>query len=185
MWQKSGMRLVKFTSPASDRGIAFLAINENNTFIYLPAYKKIRRIASHVRNQSFMGTDMSYEDMNIPRYGKEFDAEILKETEDFYILKLTRKPSSKVSYQRLDIHIHKKNHTMNRIDYYNDKGEVFKREVREKFHQYGETFWNAELVTVTDLKTGHKTMMEMSDNKFNSGVPDSIFTKRNLKRPAK
>ncbi|MCD4678217.1 MAG: outer membrane lipoprotein-sorting protein, partial [Desulfobacula sp.] len=57
------MRLFRFTSPASQAGIAFLSLANDVMYIYMPAFGKERRIASHVKNQKFAGTDFSYDDM--------------------------------------------------------------------------------------------------------------------------
>ena len=49
MLQKgSDKRMVKFLSPAEQKGIAFLSLPDDIMYLYLPAFKKIRRIASHV-----------------------------------------------------------------------------------------------------------------------------------------
>ena len=54
MLQKgSDKRLVKFLSPADQRGIAFLSLPNDVMYLYLPAFKKTRRIASHIKNNKF------------------------------------------------------------------------------------------------------------------------------------
>jgi len=56
------MRLFRFTVPSSQAGIAFLSLPNDIMYLYLPAFGKERRIASHVKNQNFAGTDFSYDD---------------------------------------------------------------------------------------------------------------------------
>ena len=57
------MRLLRFTSPASQAGIAMLSLPNDVMYIYMPAFAKERRISSSVKNQKFAGTDFSYDDL--------------------------------------------------------------------------------------------------------------------------
>jgi hypothetical protein len=57
-------------SPASEAGIAFLSLPDDLMYLYMPAFGRERRIASHVKNQSFAGTDFSYEDMEAREYAQ-------------------------------------------------------------------------------------------------------------------
>ncbi|NIM57731.1 MAG: outer membrane lipoprotein-sorting protein, partial [Candidatus Aminicenantes bacterium] len=64
MLQKgSEKRMIKFLSPADQKGIAFLDLPNDMMYLYLPAFKKVRRIAAHIKNQKFAGTDMTYDDL--------------------------------------------------------------------------------------------------------------------------
>ena len=61
------LSLIVFHSPASVKNTRFLSIEnkgrDNDQWIYLPALKKVRRIAASEGNKSFMGTDLTYNDM--------------------------------------------------------------------------------------------------------------------------
>lgn len=56
---------VEFHSPADVAGTRFLSVDDGETkqFIYLPAFKKVKRIVGAQRTQSFVGTDFSYADL--------------------------------------------------------------------------------------------------------------------------
>ena len=56
-------RMLRFTSPASQAGIAFLSLPGDIMYLYLPAFGKERRISTSAKNQNFAGTDFSYDDM--------------------------------------------------------------------------------------------------------------------------
>ena len=59
-----------FLSPADVRNTAFLTYDwddenkEDDNWLYLPALRKIKRISSGNKKDSFMGSDFSYADMN-------------------------------------------------------------------------------------------------------------------------
>ena len=73
-------QIIWFLSPADDKGVSFLKIEhddkDDEMRMWLPAFKKIRRISASKRSDSFMGSDMSYEDMST-RQIKEFNFKIL------------------------------------------------------------------------------------------------------------
>ncbi len=57
---------VEFHAPADVAGTRFLSVDEEGEtkqFIYLPAFKKVKRIVGAQRSQSFVGTDFSYADL--------------------------------------------------------------------------------------------------------------------------
>src|SRR5512142_2014948 len=49
-------RLVTFTS-GEMKGMATLVEDRNSVHVYLPGYKKVRRVAAHNMNQSLAGSD--------------------------------------------------------------------------------------------------------------------------------
>lgn len=181
--QKGEKRLLVFTEPPSDRGMAFLALDEYTNFVYLPAFKKIRRIAAHVRNQSFMGSDMSYEDTATTRYLKSYNAKCLGEASDLWRIELIPKPDAKVGYAKLELRIHKKDKTINEIHYFNAVGKKIKEEIRTEFKVYKDKYWQPGKVKMVNFQDNHKTILDFSNTIFAQGLTDDLFSKRNLKRP--
>ena len=61
--------IVFFESPAEVKGTAFLAYTHAGQpaeqWLYLPELKRIRQIAARSRTESFVGTDLSYQDLDI------------------------------------------------------------------------------------------------------------------------
>ncbi|MEW6322269.1 MAG: outer membrane lipoprotein-sorting protein [Acidobacteriota bacterium] len=59
--------LVRFTSPGDIRGTGFLVIEhpgaDDERFLFLPALGRVRRIAGAEKQESFVGSDLSYEDI--------------------------------------------------------------------------------------------------------------------------
>lgn len=58
--------LGRFTSPQRLRGTAFLAIEDKDAsdyFVYLPAFRKVRRVSSFQRSDPWFETDLSFEDV--------------------------------------------------------------------------------------------------------------------------
>lgn len=182
--QKGDMRLLKFMAPASERGVGFLAIDDNTSYVYMPAFQKVRRIASHVKNQTFMGTDFSYEDMSTLRYGNTYGAKVIEDKGEFWLLELTPKAGASRSYSKILMTVKKDDNTIHALDYYDNKGEKVKEERRTKFESHGKYITPANISMAT-LKENHITTLIFENQKFDLDLPDSMFTQRNLKRPPK
>ncbi len=182
MWQLGKeKRLIRFLSPADVKGVGFLVFSDNEMYLYMPAFKKIRRIASHVKNESFMGTDFSYNDIGKCQYTKDFTAKIEKETEKEYVLKLTPTPKSDIDYAKLIMRVNKTHYIPSKVEYYSKKGTVLKvmeNEDTEKIDGY----WTPKKVTMKNLKIQHSTVMELGIVTHDTGLEASMFTKRMLKR---
>ena len=58
-----------FEKPADVKGTAFLSWEyddpkkEDDKWLYMPAMKKVRRISGASKNEYFMGSDFTYDDM--------------------------------------------------------------------------------------------------------------------------
>ena len=67
---KTEKRVFRFLLPADVQGTGFLIFDyeakADDAWIYLPALRKTRRILSSQGSQSFMGSEFSYGDLNIP-----------------------------------------------------------------------------------------------------------------------
>ena len=172
-------RLFRFTAPASQSGISTLSLPNDIMYLYLPAFKKVRRISSSVKNQKFAGTDFSYDDMESIRYSEKYIPELVKTETDAYILKLT--PISKKSqYSKLVAKIHKTNFYPENIDYFDKTGKKIKNATFD-FEKIGK-YWNNKEIVMTDLKKKHKTKMIKTDVQFDIGLSDDEFSIRKLKQ---
>jgi hypothetical protein len=67
---KTEKRIYRFLSPADVQGTSILVFDyeakADDVWIFLPALRKTRRIVSSQNTQSFMGSEFSYGDLNIP-----------------------------------------------------------------------------------------------------------------------
>ena len=182
MLQKdSDKRLAKFLSPADHKGIGTLSLPYDIMYLYLPAFKKVRRIASHVKNTKFAGTDFTYEDMEAKRYSEKWIPELLKRDENHYILQLKPKKDVKTDYSKLIMWVRADNFYPTRIEHYDRAGKLYKVMLGEKIEMVGK-YWISKESEVEDLKAKHKTKMILEDVKFDSELFDEMFTVRYLSR---
>ncbi len=183
IYQKgSDRRLVRFLSPADVRGVGFLRLAEDRLYLYLPAFRKVRRIASSIKNENFMGTDFSYEDMSRNEYGKDYKARLIETRENQFVLELTPLPGADVPYGRLVVFVDTSNYVVRKVEYYNAAGKRQKILTIDNVDRI-DGYWFGRRMEMQNIKDKHRTVLELSEIKFDQNLPGSLFSERNLKRP--
>src|SRR3954470_16240377 len=72
-------RLVRFSAPGDVKGMGLLVENLETMYVFLPGFQRVRRMGTHVKNQSFMGSDFSFEDMSQTSFSPTFDPKVVAE----------------------------------------------------------------------------------------------------------
>jgi outer membrane lipoprotein-sorting protein len=175
-------RRIKFTAPGDVKGMRVLVRSINQMYIYLPAYKRVRRIASHVRNQGFMGTALSHDDMAVVTYGKMMTSKLLSETDSHWKVESIKKPSSDFPYARMEFDIDKKLHLPSEIRYYNEKGVKLKTDIRQDYKCLENVCCPNILKFVDHTRNDMYSELTRKNWRINTGLKDSYFTVRSLQR---
>ncbi len=176
-------RLVRFERPADVRGVGFLRLSKERMYLYLPAFRRVRRIASSIQNEGFMGTDFSYEDMAQTRFAVDYEVVGVQDDDETYTLTLEPREGADVSYARLVMVVRKDNGLYTRIDFYDEGGERVKTLNASEMEE-AQGYWYAKRLEMVTWKSGHRTILELDEVSFDSGLSDDLFTQRALKRPA-
>lgn len=178
--------LVQFLYPADVKGSGVL-ISGDDMWLYLPALGKVRRIAGHAKKGSFMGSDLSYEDMEAlgsSGFGQDYTAEYRREEncagEATYVLELTPK-TKEVSYQKLVMWVSTTTYLPRQIEYYSQDGKLGKRLQNRDITKI-DGRWVAGTVEMVDLIKGGKTILEVENVDFDAAIDSSVFTTRYLER---
>ncbi len=182
LYQKGNdKRLVRFLTPADQKGIAFLSLPGDNQFLYLPAFGKVRRIASHVKNTKFAGTDYSYEDLEAKRYTAQWDASLKSKNASEYVLTLKPKKGTKSDYGQLEITIKADSYYPVRVEFFSKKGVAVKRLTVKEIGKYNGVLMPKDS-EMADLQSGSTTRTVLQGVEVNKGLKDEVFTERNLAR---
>jgi len=180
MWQKGNKRLIRFLTPAEDRGVGFLSLTDEKMYLYMPAFNRIRRIASHIKKNSFMDTDFSYDDLSSSSYKEKWSSVIVSQDDSTYTLKLTPKKGTDTDYSCAIMIVDKKNYLMKSISFY--RGEKLKKKMLMRNYKKVGKYWIAQEMEMDNIEKNHRTIMRMKEIKFDQGLSDNIFTQRFLKR---
>ena len=179
--------LLVFDSPAPIRDTALLVWSpaapdaEDDQWLYLPAYRKVRRIAGMDRGEPFMGSDFAFEDLT-ERAVDEDDHVYLRreELEAVAHAVVTSTPRAANSpYSKRVSWIDLTNWTTRRTEFYAPDGRL-KKTLDARWKQVGE-IWTWARVEMADARTGHRTIVEFDRVVHDSGLKDSIFTKSTLR----
>ena len=178
----SKWRRVDFEAPGDVKGMKVLVLSQSKMYNYLPAYRKVRRVASHVKAQGFMGTTLSHDDMSTATYGEFYEGKFLSETKSHWMVVATRRKGADVPYPKIEFDLTKKYIHPSEIRYYNDKGKKIKTEVRTGYSCQGK-ICNAEVMTMTDhVRNNTWTRMVRTRWQTNTGIKDRVFSLRSIQR---
>jgi len=174
-------RLIRFSAPADVKGVGFLVLEDDLMYLYMPAFAKVRRIASHVKSENFMGTDFTYDDMAQSDYIENYTPVLKNETDYYYILDLTPKPESEIEYSKLIMWANKQTMLPDTVEFYDRSNRLLKTMIQTEIEQI-DGYWTPQHIEMTNVQDQHKTIMELMNVKHNQGIPDKRFTQRYLKR---
>lgn len=173
-------RLMKFLTPADIKDLGLLVLGDDQMYLYLPEFQRVRRIASHNKKESFVGSDFSYDDLGTSGFSAFFTPELKSEDEKSWKLELIRKPGAKKQYAKILMTVDKTTALPVRLELYDDSGELYKVETQEN-SRVGK-YWIPVKFTMENVKAGTSTTLELRNVKVDQNLSPEIFTERNLKR---
>ena len=180
-------QMIWFLEPADDKGISFLKIEhddrDDEMRMWLPAFKKIRRISAKKRSDSFMGSDMSYEDMS-SRQLDEFKFILIgQEVYDSIACHLLESIPREHMHTEYSRHITWVDSTLLipiKEESFDKSGQLLK----EKYFSYTiiKEYQILTKVHVVNIQKNHSTTLNFENIELNTGVKDNLFHERHLKR---
>lgn len=176
---KHNKQLIEIAAPADMKGTRVLTLSATEMYIYLPAYKKIRRIASHVTEQGFLGTALSQKDMTLTRYGPSYKATTKSDSGGSVVLDMVQKDDS-APYPRLRMTVDKEKWVPTLIEYLNADGKLLKTEKRTQY-RCGQGYCAPGAMKVVDHAAGVTSILYLKKMELNPKLKKSLFSKRSLK----
>jgi outer membrane lipoprotein-sorting protein len=184
--------LLRFRSPPTIRGTALLTREasgrDDDQWVYLPAFKKSKKIASNKRTNRFAGTDFTFEDLRTEdfsanTYKKLADAVVKdgKETFDCYTVEARPANLDLSGYSKRLIYVEKARFLVMKCDFF-DKKDRHHKTLTNRGYEQVQGLWRARRSMMQDHQRGSKTLWQFSERKINPGLSDSLFTKKNLER---
>ena len=182
LYTAKGKRMVAFSAPGDMKGTRVLVLNRTQMYVWLPAYNKVRRIASHVSDQGFMGTSFSDADMSTSVFGEVYDATLNTEDAETWTLSMPRKEGEKSPYARLEMVVRKDIGLPSEIRYFSDKGQHVKTETRADYSCEESACIPGTLTMVDHSRGGLSTTLTQTVESINAGLSDDVFSQRTLQR---
>ena len=183
----SSKQILWFLNPADDKGVAFLKIEHvdkaDEMRMWLPAFKKVRRISSSKKGDSFMGSDLSYEDMT----SRALDENNYKRLEndmvdgkECFVLEVVPNAEIKSTYSKHITWVEKETLIAIKEESYDLGGSLRKK--KKFFFDSISGYDVINEIFVEDIQKNHTTKLTMDDIKVDSDIDESLFQEKNLKR---
>jgi outer membrane lipoprotein-sorting protein len=182
-------KIMFFVSPADVKNTSFMnwSYNDENKdddqWIYLPALKKIKRISSDSKGDYFMGSDFTYDDLG-DRKPNEDTHKILRSEKvnglDCYVVESLPKDEDYM-YSKTITWVVKDRWYGVKKEFYDEDGELLKILNLKKVDKIKD-YWIITGTEMNNIQKNHKTIIELTNVKVDTGIPASKFTQRMMKR---
>ena len=179
-------QVIAFTTPKDVAGTAYLMFDyddddkDSDNWLYLPAMKKTRRIASSGSESegSFMGTDFTYQDMG-DRSLSKYDYNLLGEDNIDGVACYKVECISKAHTEkdpRYITYIGKSDYIMRKCEFYDRQNQLHRVLTCTDFTTI-KGFTTAQKMKMENVQTGTWSLIETKNIKYDDeDIDDSLFT---------
>jgi len=192
-------RLMFFIQPADVKDTAFLTYDydkpekDDDQWLYLPALRKTKRIATSDKSGSFMGSDLNYADMtsrdledyDFSFYEKGKESEVRGEKVwVIWSIPRSKKVIDETGYKKSLLFVRPDIDMVVRAIHWVKDGGYLKYVDMRKLEQI-DGIWTATDTLVTKKKgkdTVHKTILTIDNLKFNQDLNFDLFTIRRMEK---
>jgi len=181
--------LVVFKTPPDLKDVGFLVhartFSDRDLWAYFPEFKRVRRIPVSSQDDSFFGSDFSYDDFGGPPNLDEYSFSILRDEvldgTPCHVIEVT--PKVRRKYSRYVAWVAKEQWVHRKIEYYQEK----------ELYRAG-TFSDVRVIDgiptpfamrMENVRTGHRTELAIDSVRYHTDFPDELFSQRSLERAGK
>jgi hypothetical protein len=155
----------------------------DDQWLYLPAEKRVRRIAAQNKAGSFMGSEFSYEDLASPvleKYTYLWLRDEALEGQDCFVIERRAKEGAASGYVREVAWLDKQEYRTLKVDYYDRKDSLLKTLTLKDYRQYLGRFWKPHDMVMANHQTGKSSQLIWSDIAFRTGLTENDFSQATL-----
>ena len=195
--------IVTFSSPENIKGLSVLTWTyltpgrDQDVWLWLPSLRKIRRISQNEGDDSFMGTDFTYEEVVYRKWGDEtytlmgeekfpghqsiHDGKTYYRDTPCYVIEA--RPKQKDWYYSKRKSYLEKDTAFRVFDTYFDEMGRSHKELFVNWQPIEGSKLDMEwLLEVSDLRGKHSTVIDLQKVQFDQGLSEKLFTERALMR---
>jgi hypothetical protein len=181
--------LVVFDTPKQIRGTALLSYSyqtqPDDQWLYLPAVKRVKRIASQNKSGPFLSSEFAFEDMVLQELEK-FEYRLLgrEACGDRQCYRVERRPLDRFSgYSRQEVLLECDSLRVERIDYFDRADRPLKILRVADYALFEDRYWKPGRMYMENLQTGKSTEILWRDYRFATGLTaERDFTTNSLAR---
>lgn len=174
--------LIVFDAPPDIAGTALLTHEalgtaDDSQWLYLPAYKRVKRIAARDRSGSFAGTEFSYEDLagdKVEDFTYRFVGEASLRGQQ--VLRVDRIPINPNSqYSRQETWVDPDTRQILQAYLFDKKGRHLKTLETGDWVRYRGKYWRPRTLAMTHVPSGRATVLKTSEYELGVGLKDKDF----------
>ena len=180
--------LVVFEEPAAVKGTAMLTWEhkdrDSDQWLYLPSQKKLQRIAQGSKKSYFMGTDLTFEDLE-PEKMENFTYTMLpSETVDgqeCYVIDSAPADAEKrklSGYSKRKLWVRKDIFFTVKVEFYDQRDKLVKTQTNLDLETIGGNAWRAKRAMMDNTSRNHKTLTAVKTDETNVAIDETVFTER-------
>ncbi len=183
--------LMIFREPRDIRGTGLLThsnkFRNDDQWLFLPAFNRVRRISSSGQSSSFVGSEFSFEDMRATIVEKYTYLWLRDEpcpgAPDLICSVNERRPTDSDSgYTRIVSWIDQEEYRVWQANFFDRRDAFLKTLTASSYHQYKNQFWRADLLVMVNHQTGKSTDLVWDSFDFDADFEDGDFSTRALER---
>ena len=180
--------LIIFDEPRDVRGTALLTFShktgDDDQWLYLPALKRVKRIASSNKSAPFMGSEFAYEDISsqeVEKYTYTYLRDEKLNGLDCFVIE--RDPVDEDSgYSRQVVWLDKAEYRVHKVEYFDRKQSHLKTLTFHDYKQYLDKHWRAARLEMINHQTLKSTTLSFQDYSFADGLNERDFNQSGLAR---
>lgn len=184
MWTK-GMEktLITIRSPKKDAGITTLKI-DTSMWNYFPKVNKIMKVPPSMMMGSWMGTDMTNDDLvKDSTYIEDYNARFLEsKSKNEYFIELTPKKETVSVWAKIEMRIDKKTSLPIEQVSYNERNDAVRKFEFSEIKKIGGKTIPTKYKISSLTKETNSTTVIYDKAEFNIPINDSKFSRRNLQK---
>ena len=175
-----------FDDPKDVQGTALLTFShktaDDDRWLYLPAVKRVKRIASDNKSGPFMGSEFAFEDLGsqeIEKYTYKYVKDDKLDGQDVFVSE--RIPIDKNSgYTRQVVWMDKVEYRPLKIEFYDRKQSLLKTLTFSGYKKYLDQYWRPQKLEMVNHQTGKSTTLTFAEYQFRNGYTDRDFDQTSL-----
>ena len=176
--------LIKFFRPKNIKGTALLTNSDKekdskSQWIYLPAFKSVKRLSSSDKNKSFMGSDFTYSDIAGRKLTQD-DHQLIKETDRYFYIESIPKNMDESIYSKIRYVVSQKYHVIIKAIFYDLDGKKLKTLSNSKISIVNEV--NVVMYSeMVNHQTNGKTLLNVQSMDIGLKIKNDLLSIKGLK----
>ena len=185
MWSRGeDEALAVVLEPSRDEGTATLRIGRD-IWNYLPKISRTIRVPPSMMMGSWMGTDLTYDDLvRESSFTEDYTHELVGQSDDppGWLVRLTARPGTAGLWSRIDVVFSEENRLPAVARYYDRREELARTMRFEDVREMDGRLVPTRLVVVPEDEEDEKTVFRYNDIRWNVDLEDDLFSLRRLER---